>query len=355
MQKDGFTALTPPPVPALIKTVEPAPQKEDVYRRVAKFLLLIGIDEAAKVIAHLDESQTEKIIPQIASIRRVESGEAEEILSEFRSLLERSRETGGVNAARAMLQKAFGESKAETLIRNAVPFPSGEPFDYLSEYDGERLNLLLHDESVEVSALVLSRLKPALSAAAIARMESARKTAVIKRLAKMGAVSPEVIKAVDARLHEKSLRTNAERSDKVDGAEALAEILRRMDMRGEQEILSSLERGDPALADRLREKLFTADDVLSADDKYIQAELREMRDEDVVLLIAGKGGEFREKILRNMSKGRGDRLLEDEQLKKPFRRADVDAATAEFFSRLRAAWQKGNLAVAGREGDEWVT
>jgi flagellar motor switch protein FliG len=208
---------------------------------------------------------------------------------------------------------------------------------------------------VEVAALVLSRLKPALSAAAIARMESERKTAVIKRLAKMTAVSPEVIKAVDARLHEKSLKAGAARSDRVDGAQALAEILRRMDMRGEQEILSSLERGDPDLADRLREKLFTVDDVLGADDKFVQAELREMRDEDVVLLIAGKNAEFREKILRNMSKGRGDRLLEDEQLKKPFKRADVDAATADFFSRLRAAWEDGTLSVSGRDADEWVT
>jgi flagellar motor switch protein FliG len=55
-----------------------------------------------------------------------------------------------------------------------------------------------------------------------------------------------------------------------------------------------------------------------------------------------------------MSKGRRDRLLEDEQLKKPFRRADVDAVTTDFFSRLRDAWEDGSLAVSGRNEDEWV-
>ena len=44
-------------------------EKDSIYRRVAKFLLLIGIDEAAKIIPHLSPEQTEKIIPEIASIR----------------------------------------------------------------------------------------------------------------------------------------------------------------------------------------------------------------------------------------------------------------------------------------------
>ena len=50
--------------------------KESVYRRVAKFLLLIGENEAAKIMPHLTEEQIEKIVPELASIRRVEPEEA---------------------------------------------------------------------------------------------------------------------------------------------------------------------------------------------------------------------------------------------------------------------------------------
>ena len=35
-------------------------ERDSVYRRVAKFLLLIGVNEAAKVIPHLTDEQTEK-------------------------------------------------------------------------------------------------------------------------------------------------------------------------------------------------------------------------------------------------------------------------------------------------------
>ena len=338
---------------ALIKTTPQPLVKESVYRRAAKFLLIIGVDEAAKVFAHLDEAQKEKIIPEIASLRHVDFDEAAEILDQFQALLQRARETGGVQTARVMLQKAFGDAEAEKVLRASVPFPDGEPFEYLAEFDGERLYALLRDESIEVITLVLSRLKPALSAAAILHMNGAEKTAVVKRLAKMGKIAPQVIKTVDARLHEKMLKANTQRMEKLDGAAALAEILRRMAPNDEKNILDSLSGADPQLAQNLRQRLFTADDIISADDKFIQTELRAMQDEDVVLLIAGKERAFREKILTNVSKGRGDRLLEDEQLGKPFKKADCDSVTIDFFSRLRTAWEAGKLRVADR-GDEYV-
>jgi flagellar motor switch protein FliG len=337
---------------ALIKTTA-EPPKEGVYRRAAKFLMLIGVDEAAKVFTHLDESQKEKIIPEIASLKRIDFDEAVEILSEFQSLLQRSRETGGVQTARVMLQKAFGDDAAEKVLRASVPFPDGEPFEYLAEFDGERLYALLRDESIEVMTLVLSRLKPALSATAISHMKDSEKTAVVKRLAKMEKVAPQVIKTVDARLHEKTLKANVTRTQKLDGSDALAQILRRMTPNDEKNILDSLSDADPLLAQDLRQKLFTTDDIIGADDKFIQAELRIMRDEDVVLLMAGKENAFRKKILGNVSKGRGERLLEDERLGKPFKKTDCDGVSAEFFTRLRTAWEEGKMRVADRD-EEYV-
>ena len=90
--------------------------RDSVYRRVAKFLLLIGVDEASKILPHLTEEQTEKIIPEIASIHHVDPAEAEEILNEFQSLMHRAREDGGVDTARTILQKAFGTVQAEKMM-----------------------------------------------------------------------------------------------------------------------------------------------------------------------------------------------------------------------------------------------
>ena len=122
-------------------------EKDSVYRRVAKFLLLIGVDEAAKIIPHLSSEQTERIIPEIASIRSVDPDEASVILAEFQSLLERARESGGVDTARNILEKAYGADRAEELLSKVVPFKGAKPFDYLNDADSERIYFLLKDES----------------------------------------------------------------------------------------------------------------------------------------------------------------------------------------------------------------
>ena len=57
--------------------------KESLYRRVAKFLLIIGVEEAAKIIPHLTQEQIDLIVPEIASIRSVDPDEATVILAEF--------------------------------------------------------------------------------------------------------------------------------------------------------------------------------------------------------------------------------------------------------------------------------
>ena len=55
-------------------------QKDSVYRRVAKFLMIIGVDEAAKILPHLSQEQTEKVISEFSTIKKIEKQEASLIL-----------------------------------------------------------------------------------------------------------------------------------------------------------------------------------------------------------------------------------------------------------------------------------
>ncbi len=328
--------------------------RESIYRRIAKFLLLIGVDEAAKVISHLTPDQTEKIIPEIASIRRVDPDEATVILAEFQTLVENSRQRGGVSAAKDILEKAFGSERARQMIDKVVPFPEGKPFDYMQDMDGERVFLLLKDEAVPVRALVLSRLKPPVAADVINRMTDSDKKETVQRLARMTAISPDILRRIDHAMHEKVQAVNTAAADSVDGRGVLAEIIKRMSPDAEKDILSTIFDQDPELSADLRERLFTMDDVLCADDRFIQKQLHSMTEGEIAFLIAGKPEDFRSKILQNVSKTRGDIVLEEETLRKPMRRQDCDAVTSRFFGILRRAWEEGRLVIAGRDDDVYV-
>ena len=339
----------------LVKIPASSTEKDNIYRRVAKFLVIVGIDEAAKILPHLTEEQTEKIIPEIASIQKITPEESASILEEFESLVEKAREEGGLETARNILTKAYGSEKAEDMLKKSVKYPDGKPFDYLSDANAERIKVLIDGESDAVKSLVLSQIEPKKAAKVINLMDFDDKKKIVLRLAKMKPVAPEVLAEIDRSLHEKLLTQNTENSQNMDGRGVLAQILKRMNPSVENSIINTLSEQDPELGEDLRKRLFTEEDVIGSDDRFIQNYLHDMEDRDIAVLIYGKNDAFREKILSNVSKNRRRVILDEESMIHHLTKSDSEKMTSSFYSVLRRAWENGDLRVSGRdEGEVYV-
>ena len=328
--------------------------RDSVYRRVAKFLLIIGVDEAAKILPHLTEEQTEKIIPEIASIRSVSPEETRQILEEFETLLKNAREGGGIDTAREILRKAYGEKKAKELIDKSVPFPLEKPFEYLNDIDNERINLLLKEESVQVKALILSHLNPKKAASVINLMDSKEKSEVAFRLLKLEPVSPEVIKNLDEVLHKKVLLQNSQRTNSLDGKKILAEILKKMSFSTENSILSKISTEEPSLASDLRERLFTVDDVVSSDDRFVQETLMMYSNYEIACLVYKREEKFTKKIFQCISQGRVSQVQEELNINQTFLKSECDKIYSKFLNTLRNAFEEGKLFIKNRTDDVYI-
>ena len=328
--------------------------RDSVYRRVAKFLLIIGVDEAAKILPHLTEEQTEKIIPEIASIRSVSPEETRQILEEFETLLKNAREGGGIDTAREILKKAYGEKKAKELIDKSVPFPLEKPFEYLNDIDNERINLLLKVESVQVKALILSHLNPKKAASVINLMDSKEKSEVAFRLLKLEPVSPEVIKNLDEVLHKKVLLQNSQRTNSLDGKKILAEILKKMSFSTENSILSKISTEEPSLANDLRERLFTVDDVLNSDDRFVQETLMMYSNYEIACLVYKREEKFTKKIFQCISQGRVSQVQEELNINQTFLKSECDKIYSKFLNTLRNAFEEGKLFIKNRTDDVYI-
>ena len=339
----------------LVKIPASSTEKDSIYRRVAKFLVIVGIDEAAKILPHLTEEQTEKIIPEIASIQKITPEESASILEEFESLVEKAREEGGLETARNILTKAYGSEKAEDMLKKSVKYPDGKPFDYLSDANAERIKVLIDGESDAVKSLVLSQIEPKKAAKVINLMDVDDKKKIVLRLAKMKPVAPEVLAEIDRSLHEKLLTQNTENSQNMDGRGVLAQILKRMNPSVENSIINTLSEQDPELGEDFRKRLFTEEDVIGSDDRFIQNYLHDMEDRDIAVLIYGKKDAFREKILSNVSKNRRRVILDEESMIHHLTKSDSEKMISSFYSVLRRAWENGDLRVSGRdEGEVYV-
>lgn len=331
--------------------------QESKFRRVAKLLLIIGKEEASQILSRLDEAQIEAITRELASIKVVTQEEAKEVLEEFRALLAHrlgsygvDRKTqGGPETAKLLLTQAFGEEVAERYLRRAAPEALEKPFQFLEEYRAEQIVPLLKEETIPTLALIFSHLSPPLAARCIKLLDPAIRVQVVRRIAKMQKIAPEVIERVSEALREKIRNVGKVDSPEIDGKATLAEILRHSNPELGEEILEALEEQDPALGQELKERLYTIEDIVRIQDRVLQEKLRSMGDRDIALLLKGKTHQVVDKIKSNLSSTRRTLVEQEGELLGAVPRRDVAEIERDFLSWLRLGREKGTIPFIDEE------
>jgi flagellar motor switch protein FliG len=349
------------PADGLIKTAKTgggakdAAPPESKYRRVAKFLILIGGEQAAGILAELEPKQVEAISREIAQVRVIKPEEKQEILAEFQSLFSgpyrySGVSHGGIETARRILYAAKGPVKGEALLNKAVPDSKENLFSFLEEFAPEQLVMLFKTETPQTAALILSRLPPKLSAGALSKFPPDRKPEVLRCMAHQKEVSPDVLEQVAAALKEKVRHISGGAKDfEIDGMQTLAAILKQGDYSFGDRLINELEETSPDIGRDLKEKLYTLDDVIQAVDRPIQEKLKTMPDRDVAVLLKGRGTEFQEKILSCVSAGRRKLIREEFEILGAIPKRDCDAAAREFLAWFRIAREDGDIILYSDE------
>ncbi len=316
--------------------------------KAAKFLLLLGQDEAAKVIKHLKSEEVERVSRAIAAIDHIGTAEANEILTEFGWLVKTKAATieGGAAVAEAMLAAAFGDEKARQVIRKAAPEAS-KPFAFLAERDHREILALLKDESPTVMSVILPWLEPRVASRVIQALPDAARVEVVRRIARLEKVDPETLRRVEEATREKARRIGSSPTEEIDGRAALADILRHVQGGLDEEILERLDEADPALSEDIRERLFTLDDILRVRNRDVQASLRELSERQIATVLKGKSQAFRDKLLSNVSQSRRIVVMEEYDILGSVRRDEAEKATREFLGWFKTKWDSGDLVLEG--------
>ncbi|MDR0663437.1 MAG: flagellar motor switch protein FliG [Spirochaetaceae bacterium] len=328
-------------------------QGDSSYRKAAKFLILIGPEQAAKVLANLDEKQVENISREIAGIRGITKEEASEIFAEFQGLLSSSLSyggaAGGLEEARRVLHAAFGPEKGEEFLRRSVPEAKETSFGFLEDFSGEQIAALLRDELPAVGALILSRIDPKLAAKTLGSAGQEWRLETVRRIGHLGKTSPEVLEKTAAALREKARNMSVSVTNDIDGMGTLAAILKNSSVSFGDKIIRELSGEDPDLSGRLKERLYTIDDIVKAEDQPIERKLRDMSVRDIAILVKGRGDEFTEKILANISARRRAEVRDEISFIGPVSKRDSERAIKEFMDWFRRERESGQILMIGDE------
>ena len=336
------------------KVHEPRVQESKV-RRVAKFLILIGSEQAADILAELDPEQVNQISKEIALIKVIKPEERDEIFAEFHSLFSRpyrlmGSSKGGVEAARRILYAAKGPEKGEELLNRAVPESKENIFGFLEEFSPEQIDMLIKTDSAQTKALILSRLPPKISALVINRLSPESKPEVLRRMAHQREISPEVLEQITAALKEKARHISGGANDiLIDGMQTLAAILKQGDFAFGDRIINELEVNNPDIGKDLKDKLYTLGDVVNCIDRPIQEKLATMSETEIAILLKGRDREFCDKLLSCVSAGRRQLIREESEIMGAVPKRDCDAAAGEFLSWFRTARENGDILLYSDE------
>jgi flagellar motor switch protein FliG len=332
--------------------------REKGYKKAAEFLILLGKDEAAKVLAQLSPEEIENISKEIASIDTIKSDEAKKVMREFGYVIEKQARgdlplAGGMEKAKEMLRAAFGEKKAEEVAAKIGRQDTDAQFSFLKDIDAEQIAELVKEESPPVLAVIMSHIEPRLAASVLAKLPDDMKKEIAARIAHMDKISPEIVQKTADAIKKKLYLTGDITSQRVDGKSVLMNILKNMALDQDKIILDNISDDNPELAAELSERLFTMDALFSIPRRQLQLLFRAFNDKQIALLLKGKPEDLKALVLDSVSAHRRTMIMEEYRYLGQILKSDVDAATHEFLSFLRSKIESGEVVVLA-DGDKII-
>ncbi len=300
-------------------------------RKAAILLLTMDEELSKEVIKDLEEEDIEAVGQEIAKLRLIPHEVVTKVHDEFMKKIDGRKQNvvGGETKFKMLIEKSLGSEKAELFLGN-MESRKGMPGEFLRTSDPRNLANVLRGEHPQTIALVLSILSVKKACDLMTHLPDKIHREIIMRMANLEKVDKKIIEEVEAVLREQLESFGAVEGRQIGGVELVANILNQMDRKLEAELLDKIEEADPALAERIRQLMFTFEDLIKIDDKGMQTLLKEITSEDVALALKGASDGIKEKIFANMSERAGAMLKEDLEAMGPVRVADVERAQVKI-------------------------
>lgn len=324
-------------------------------QKAAALLIAMGTEVSAQVFKHLNEEEIETLTLEIANTRRITPEDRQTVLDEFYQLaLARDYiSQGGIEYARDVLTKALGNDKALDVINRLTASLQVRPFEFVRKADPTQLINYLQGEHPQTIALILSFLPSEQGAVIISSLPPELQIDIAKRIASMERTSPETIREIEKVLEKKLSTLVGQDYTAIDGLETVVQILTRVDRGTERTILESVEMQTPELAEEIKKRMFTFDDIVLLDTRAVQRVLREVDNKDLALALKVANENVKKLIFDSVSKRFAEMLEEDMEFMGPVRLRDVEEAQQKIVGIIRRL-EESNEIVYSRGGDQVI-
>lgn len=322
----------------------------------AILLMSLGEEEASEVFKHLGPKEVQRLGETISRMKSVPRERFEAVLTRFETVAQEQNmlvdDTD--EYVKSVLRKALGDDKANLLIDRILQGSDTTGIESLKWMDAASVAELLRNEHPQIVAAVLAHLEPDQAADVLKLLTERQRNEVMVRLATLDGIQPAALKDLNEVMSKVLAGGERMKKSNLGGAKAAAEILNLMGSSVETSVLDFVRESDNDLAQKIMDNMFTFDDLSSIDDKGIQALMKEVQTESLVIALKGATPELRDKILKNMSTRAAETLREDLESRGPVRLSEVEAEQKEMLKIVRRLADEGQIVLGGGGDEQFV-
>jgi flagellar motor switch protein FliG len=313
--------------------------------RVSLLLLALGEEQVQRIFEHLDESEIREIAVTMTNLGKVSSNVVEVMFGDFVDQLSTTGALIGTpESTKRLLTKALPQEKVAQIMEE-ISGPAGRTmWDKLSNINEELLANYLKNEYPQTISVVLTRIRPEHAARVMTLLPDSLVMEVIMRMLKMESVRREILDDIERTLRVEFM-SNISKASKRDSYELVAEIFNFLDRQTEAKMIGNLEESSPDDAERIKNLMFTFDDMLKLDSQGIQAVVRVIDKTKLALALKGANDAIKEKFFSNMSERAGKLMREDMQSMGMVRVKDVDEAQNYIVITTKDLATKGEIVI----------
>lgn len=323
--------------------------------QAAILLMSLGEAAAAEVLKHMGPKEVQRLGTAMSQLKNVQQYEVEVVLTDF---LDEVRTQTGLgmgadNYIRNMLVSALGEDKAHGLIDRILMGGNTTGLDTLKWMEPRSVADIIRNEHPQIQAIVLAYLDSDQSAEVLTHFPEKVRLDVLMRVASLDTVQPSALQELNSILEKQFSGNAGSQTKQMGGYKTAAEIMNNLDSSVEGELMEAIKELDEDMGMQIADLMFVFDNLKDVDDRGIQALLREVSSDVLILALKGAEDDLQEKIFKNMSKRAAELLRDDLEAKGPVRVSEVESAQKEILTIARRMADAGEIML-GASGEEML-
>ncbi len=346
------------PVERFVRGASPAqaPRGLNAREKAAVIVRLLMAEGAPLPITSLPEHMQAALAEQMGQMRLVDRTTLGAVVAEFMSELEEVGLSfpGGIEGALSMMDGHISTTAANRLRRLAGASAKADPWDRIMALDADRLLPILNEESVEVAAVMLSKLPVPKAADLLGKLPGERARRVAFAVSMTGNVDPETVRRIGLSLAGQ-LENLPARAFDGDPVERVGAILNVSPTFTREDVLKGLEETDAAFAEQVRRAIFTFIHIPARlAPRDVPKLVRLVEPVALVTALAGAAGDTAklaaaEFILTNMSQRMSQSLREEMEARGVVKEKDAELAMNAVITAVRQLEATGEVVLIREE------